>query len=180
MMKYSAPATFALCLLCVSSGLSAANADKDKDKDKEAAMAANEDAFTYSIYIGTNPAAVWSSLIDKEVVSKYYLAPLTSIEPREGGSLSYGDGMITGKILTWEPNAVLRHTFLFAGSGAEETTVEYRLEPAADSDKVTLLTITHTGLEKAPDIRQHISSGWVTILSSLKTLLETGKVIQWK
>jgi hypothetical protein len=39
---------------------------------------------------------------------------------------------------------------------------------------VTRLTVVHDDLERAPKTAEHVSGGWMFVLSSLKTLLETG------
>jgi hypothetical protein len=39
------------------------------------------------------------------------------------------------------------------------------------------LTVTHDELEKGSEMERNISRGWPRVLSSLKSLLETGKAL---
>jgi Activator of Hsp90 ATPase homolog 1-like protein len=45
---------------------------------------------------------------------------------------------------------------------------------------VVKLTVVHDGFEPGSDVLQSISNGWPAVLSSLKTLLETGSALPWK
>ena len=55
-----------------------------------------------------------------------------------------------------------------------ESTVSFILsEPSMPMPGVTVLTCVHTGLPDTP-VAAGLESGWVSILSGLKTLLETG------
>ena len=49
--------------------------------------------------------------------------------------------------------------------------VTFDIEPAGSMVK---LTVTHGGFEPGSAVRAGVSQGWPSILSSLKTLLETG------
>ncbi len=52
--------------------------------------------------------------------------------------------------------------------------VTIEIEPTAG---VTRLTVVHNGLEPGSDMLKGISEGWPIVLSSLKTLLETGRAL---
>lgn len=55
-----------------------------------------------------------------------------------------------------------------------ETTVTFSIgRTAMPMPGVTLLSCVHEGLPNAP-VTSHLELGWVSILSGLKTLLETG------
>jgi uncharacterized protein YndB with AHSA1/START domain len=41
--------------------------------------------------------------------------------------------------------------------------------------KVVRLTVTHSGLEPGSEMLEGITEGWPKVLSSLKSLMETGK-----
>ena len=53
--------------------------------------------------------------------------------------------------------------------------VTFDIEPVAD---MVRLTITHDQLEPGSDMLRGISEGWPRVLSSLKSLLETGRPLQ--
>ena len=44
---------------------------------------------------------------------------------------------------------------------------------------VVKLTVVHDGFQAASSVMQGISIGWPAVLSSLKTLLETGSALPW-
>ncbi len=48
-----------------------------------------------------------------------------------------------------------------------------------DEQGVVKLTIVHDGFEPGSNVLQAISNGWPAVLSSLKTLLETGSALPW-
>ena len=47
--------------------------------------------------------------------------------------------------------------------------------PLPGGNGITRLTVTHAGLEPGSDMLEGITDGWPKVLSSLKTILETGK-----
>ena len=53
--------------------------------------------------------------------------------------------------------------------------VAYDIEDAGHG--VVKLTVVHDGFEPGSDVLQAISNGWPAVLSSLKTLLETGSAL---
>jgi hypothetical protein len=53
--------------------------------------------------------------------------------------------------------------------------VTFDIEPSADMAR---LTITHDELETGSETLRKISEGWPRVLSSLKSLLETGRRLQ--
>ena len=53
--------------------------------------------------------------------------------------------------------------------------VTFEIEPVAD---MVRLTVTHDELEAGSEMHRKISQGWPRVLSSLKSLLETGRALQ--
>ena len=51
----------------------------------------------------------------------------------------------------------------------------FEIEPVAD---MVRLTVTHEDLEEGSEMQRKISQGWPRVLSSLKSLLETGRALQ--
>jgi uncharacterized protein YndB with AHSA1/START domain len=135
--------------------------------------------FHYTLFIGKPAQVVWNALVTKEAVDRYYMAPLHTLELKEGGKISYGakPELITGTILELEAPTKLVHSFNFAGSNDPETRVTYEIE--AEGEQMCSLTISHTGFAEETQTFASISGGWPVIASSLKTLLETGKSLPW-
>ncbi len=133
--------------------------------------------------IRATPAQVWRALTDGSVTPAYYLG-FTA----EYGDLSVGSGyrytagggdVITGEILEVVPGRRLVTTFdgSWAPDVAELPTSTVTLEvsePFMPMPGVTFLSCVHTGLP-ATAVAAGLEIGWVSILSGLKTLLETGE-----
>lgn len=136
--------------------------------------------YTRTVYIGANAAKVWDALVNPEIVNKYYLAPLAKIELKKGGEIYYGSEkhkMISGVVKEAIPNEKLVHTFKFAHRSKEpSSTVSYAIH---EMGEMCALTLKHDGFVSKEGTYQDITFGWETILSSLKTLLETGKTLPW-
>ena len=135
--------------------------------------------FRYPVFIGVPAHDVWAALTQKQIVDRYYLAPLQSLELETGGKISYGREAedISGRVIEVDAPRRLVHTFLFGGSTDPETTVTYEIKPIGSS--MCLLTITHAGFADPNQTFGHISGGWPVIASSLKTVLETGHSLPW-
>ena len=136
--------------------------------------------FTYKVFIGAPIEKVWEAITTAEIVSKYYLAPLTKIEMKKGGAMVYGEGdppMIAGTITELESGKKLVHTFVFGHRPDDPPSrVTYELEAIG---QMCSLTLTHDKFADDTPTYSDISGGWPTILSELKSLLETGKGLPW-
>lgn len=126
--------------------------------------------------------AVWNALVDGAVSPAYYYGFTAEIPQEAGRAYRYtagGGDMITGRVLAVEPGRSLSMTFTghWAPDVAAlpESTVTFTLtDPPMPLPGVTVLTCVHTGLPEGATA-SHLEAGWVTILSGLKTLLETGR-----
>ncbi len=139
-----------------------------------------DSGFHYRIFIGRPPAAVWEALTDKRLVDRYFMAPLTALEPKCGGRISYGSAgseAIVGAILEMDEPRKLVHSFRFAESPDFDSIVSYEIKGIGD--EMCVLDIFHTGFPVESQAFADISGGWPVIASSLKTLLETGEVLPW-
>ena len=135
--------------------------------------------FTYTTYIAKPVEKVWNAITQKQLIDQYYLAPIHTLELRVGGTISYGVGkeFIKGEITRLETNKLLTHTFNFAGDESKKTVVTYSLSSVGG--EVCALTVNHTGFESEDQTYANITGGWPSILSALKTLLETGNTMPW-
>ncbi len=149
--------------------------DQSRTEAKEAAP-----IFDRVIFIGVKAEKVWQGLTDPQIVNSYYLAPLAKIELKKGGEIYYGSAenrMISGKIEEIEPNRKLSHSFKFAHRPEDPPTiVTYLITPLGEMSQ---LELRHTGFKSFNATFSDISGGWDVILSSLKTVLETGKPLPW-
>src|SRR4051812_8472487 len=138
-------------------------------------------AIIYTIYIASTPAKVWEALTDGEFSRKYFSGNAVEVDLWVGGAfiVPTPDGWvhISGEVIECEPLRKLTVTFNVNWPARVEklgpTLVTYEIEPAGDAVKLTLLQ-SHDR-EISDDILSGGRAGWPAILSSLKSLLETGQ-----
>ena len=138
--------------------------------------------FTYKVFIGAPIEKVWEAITTAEIVSKYHMVPLTKIELKKGGAMVYGEGdppSIAGTITELESGTKLVHTFVFGHRPDDPpSSVTYELE-AMEMNAMCSLTLTHDEFPDETPTYCDVRGGWPTILSELKSLLETGKGLPW-
>lgn len=131
--------------------------------------------------IKATPEQVWDALTDGKVTPAYYVGFEADFDLQAGEPYRYtanGHDVITGTVLEVGPGHRLVTSFNGSWSPevAElpETRVTFSIvEPFMPMPGVTFLSLVHEGLP-ATDAAAHLEIGWVSILSGLKTLLETG------
>ncbi len=135
----------------------------------------------YVTYIAATPEKVWQALTDPAFSAQYFFGFKVDVEPRTGGAflLRYPDGRvhISGTVIEWSPPRRFACTWLVEGMAEfgelPECLVTYDIEPAGEAVR---LTMTEAHSWDIPDaILSGGRAGWPAILSSLKSLLETGK-----
>lgn len=135
----------------------------------------------YVIYIASTPEKVWQALTDRELSQKYFHGSLLEIEPKVGGNfvVRFPDGRVNvkGKVVEWSPPRRLSTTWrvewVAEMRDLPECLVSYDIEQVGESVK---LTMTEAHQWDVPDaLLEGGRSGWPAILSSLKSVLETGK-----
>ena len=138
-----------------------------------------------NIYIAAPAQMVWQALVTPTIVSQYFLCPLQWLELEVGGEMFYGSNgrrFIDAFILELEPGERLVHSFsmlLYLHEDAAyepPTRVTYELFPL---DKMCLLELKHDGFTAANQFFQDVCEAWETVLSGLKTVVETGQTMPW-
>jgi uncharacterized protein YndB with AHSA1/START domain len=138
--------------------------------------------FVYVIYIAATPEKVWNALIDAEITTQYWQhvnlsdwRPGSRWEHRRDGI--DGAVQLVGKVIESTPPRRLVLTWAFPADEAREekhTRVTFELEPVGT---VVRLTVTHDQLEAGSDMLKGITRGWPKVLSSLKSLMESGRAL---
>jgi uncharacterized protein YndB with AHSA1/START domain len=149
--------------------------------------------FIYVSYIRTTPEKLWEALTNGDFSEKYWMGFRIEVELKAGGSVriippanpeNYGDQ--AGKVLVCEPCRKLTYTFCcckdtpeVAAKRQSPSRVTYEITPMGDQVKLRLIheNLLPEDVEKDPNKFKGINNGWPAILSSLKSLLETGKAI---
>lgn len=137
--------------------------------------------FVYVIYISSTPEKVWDALLDGEMTKQYWGRSRNVSDWKAGSTWQHQDyddpGVvdIVGRVVESSPPRRLVLTWTRPADAANEakrSRVTFDIEPFLDTVR---LTVTHDELEPDSDMLRGITMGWPAILSSLKTLLETGK-----
>jgi uncharacterized protein YndB with AHSA1/START domain len=135
----------------------------------------------YVTYIAATPEKVWAALTGAEFTRQYFFGRSVELEQRVGGSfiLRMPDGRIDvqGRVVECDPPRKLSVTWRVEWiedmRKLPECLVTYEIEAL---DGAVRLTMTEAHQWDVPDaILAGGRLGWPAILSSLKSLLETGK-----
>jgi uncharacterized protein YndB with AHSA1/START domain len=140
---------------------------------------AAKSSFVYVTYIRTTLEELWAALTTSEFMKKYWFGMNFETDWKAGSSwrLVFPDGRVadTGEIVEIEKpkRLVLRWRNQFRPELREEGDARcaIEIEPAGE---VVKLTIIHEIDKPGSQLIGAVSIGWPKILSSLKTLLETG------
>jgi uncharacterized protein YndB with AHSA1/START domain len=140
----------------------------------------------YVTYIASTPEKVWQALTDPAFTRQYFGGLAVDVEPKEGGAffLRYPDGRVhmSGRVIDWSPPRRFSCTWAVEGMPEfrelPECLVTYQIEQAGGTVKLTM-TEAHSWV--VPNaILAGGRAGWPAILSSLKSVLETGKPLEIK
>jgi uncharacterized protein YndB with AHSA1/START domain len=140
-------------------------------------------AIVYTIYIASTPEQVWQALTSAEFSRRYFFGNAVEVDLKVGGAyvMRTPDGSlhITGEVVECEPPRRLTVTFNVNWPELIEklgpTLVSYQIEPAGDAVRLTMTESHDRPL--GDDILSGGRQGWPAILSSLKSLLETGEAL---
>ena len=140
----------------------------------------------YTIYIASTPEKVWEALTRSEFSRKYFFGNSVEVDLRVGGAyiMRTPDGAphISGEVIECVAPRKLTVTFNVNWPELIEklgpTLVTYEIEEAGEAVRLTMTESHDRTLDD--DILSGGRQGWPAILSSLKSLLETGKVLSIK
>jgi uncharacterized protein YndB with AHSA1/START domain len=135
----------------------------------------------YVIYIAATPEKVWQALTEPAFTRQYFFGFAIDIEPRTGGAFRLlapdGSTHVKGEVLEWSAPHRLCVTWRVAGmkdfGELPECLVSYDVVQAGGSVQLTMMESHSWEVPEA--ILKGGQSGWPKILSSLKSVLETGK-----
>ena len=133
----------------------------------------------YELFIRAMPEKLWQALTDGAVTKLYFFGESIHCDFRKGSAWhctgASGKRDVEGTVLESEPPRKLSitwHVLYDEELSKELSRVTYLIEPRGP---VCKLTVLHD-LAEAPLTAKHVGKdGWQLVLSSLKTLLETGE-----
>jgi uncharacterized protein YndB with AHSA1/START domain len=140
-------------------------------------------AIVYTIYIGSTLEKVWEALTTAEFSRRYFSGFAVEAELKVGGTFVArapdGSVHISGEVIECDPPRKLTITWNANWPALIEklgpTLVTYQIEPVGDAVKLTLIQAHDRTIDD--DILSGGREGWPAILSSLKSLLETGQAL---
>ncbi len=146
----------------------------------------NEEAMTspthvYTTYIRTTPERLWEALTDGEITAKYATRVETDWRPGSEVCRYAGNGtkLIEGTVLEYSPYTKLAFTWrmLYDAEVTKDrpSRVTYEIEDLGDTCKLTLV---HDDFDGETATYLSTGPGWSKMLSSLKSLLETGEPLE--
>jgi uncharacterized protein YndB with AHSA1/START domain len=138
--------------------------------------------FTYVIFIRTTPEQLWSALTSPAFMKTYWSGMHFETDWKKGAAwrLVFPGGRVAdaGEIVEIHPPKRLvlkwRNEFRpeLRSEGYARCSIE--LEPR---DAAVKLTVTHLMDRPKSKLIEAVADGWPRILSNLKSLLETGRVV---
>jgi uncharacterized protein YndB with AHSA1/START domain len=134
----------------------------------------------HRIYIRATAEQVWQGITDPAFTRQYFHTTAFDAPPQTGQpyrtTMSNGAPAIDGIIEVCEPPHRLVQTWhvLYDAAMSEEppSRVEWTITEAGDG--LVRLDLVHGDLARSPLTWAHVKDGWVVIINSLKSLLETG------
>jgi uncharacterized protein YndB with AHSA1/START domain len=136
----------------------------------------------YNVFIKATPEEIWEAITKADFTERYFHGVRidTTAERRLTAAPSPEAAEMEGEdpVFEFDPPRRLVHGWQSkwnAEMAAEDPSrVTWEIEPQEGG--YSLLTVTHDQLEGAPKTAEGVSgTGWMMVLSGLKTLLETGK-----
>jgi uncharacterized protein YndB with AHSA1/START domain len=141
----------------------------------------NKAEFIYVTYIASTPEKVWNALTDSEMIKQYWGRHRNVSDWKVGSTWSHQDYDDSSKVdivgTVVESNPPNRLLLTWAGANEDfrnekPSRVTFEIEPYLNAVR---LIVTHDELEAGSKMMEGITSGWPVVISSLKTLLETGQ-----
>ncbi|HQR09035.1 MAG TPA: SRPBCC domain-containing protein [Gemmatales bacterium] len=141
--------------------------------------------FAYVTYIRTTPVKLWKALIAPEFTRQWWCNTIQECDWKPGSSwkIMIPDGRVAdaGEVVEIIPEKKLvlkwRNEFMPELKAEGYTRMTCEIEQAGDSVKLSIL---HESDVADSNMFQSVSGGWPVLLSSLKSLLETGEGLEEK
>ncbi len=140
----------------------------------------------YQVFIKASPERIWDAITKPELIAKYFHGSQLEEEIQAGGrwrawSPDHSKLWLDAEVLEFDPPRKLSHAWrsLYDPECAleEESRVTWEIEPQEGG--YSLLTVVHDRLEGAPKTAVSVSgTGWMLVLSGLKSVVETGSGLE--
>lgn len=133
-----------------------------------------------STLIHAKPSDVFATLVTPELIREYLFGTEATSEWKVGSVITFtGEWQgkryhDKGKILSIQPDTLLRHTFWSSLSGKADkpenyVTVTYTIEEKGDLSE---LVITQSGVQNEKELR-HLEDNWMKVAEGIKRVAES-------
>jgi uncharacterized protein YndB with AHSA1/START domain/DNA-binding transcriptional ArsR family regulator len=134
----------------------------------------------YQVYIRAEPDDVWQAITDPKFTQRFFFQTRVNTEWRPGAPLTYwtrdGTLAVEGEVLETDPPRRLVTTWAFRHQPElavdPPSRVTWEIEPLGEMCRLTLV---HDNFPSETATYRSVGGGWPLVLSSLKSLLETGE-----
>ena len=138
--------------------------------------------FVYVTYIETTPEKLWEALTDGDFTERYWFGARLKSDWKVGSTFEMlrSDGTVSdaGKVVEVDRPRRLAYTFVNISEKYKSdrpALATFVIEPYG---KLVKLTLTQEGFAEGSKFLDGISKGWPAIMSSLKSILETGHPLE--
>ena len=143
-------------------------------------------SFVYVTYIATTPEKVWQAFVDTDVMSQYWVGPKSDCVRVNVSDWKVGSKWehqrlddahtvdVCGRVVECDPPRRMVLTWARpteADDESKHSRLAIDIEPYING--LVKLTVSHEDLDA--QMFAGVSGGWPSVLSNLKTLLETGR-----
>ncbi|MBO9647626.1 MAG: SRPBCC family protein [Variovorax sp.] len=145
-------------------------------------MSKEKTSFIYVTYIRSTPEKVFEAIMKPEVTRRYWGHENVSdwkpgstwqhVRDNEQRTVN-----IVGKVVEVSPPTRLVISWASPDQAADPDSYSRVTFDVAPYDDMVRLTVTHDELEVGSGMAKGVTQGWPVVLSSLKSLLETGQGI---
>ena len=135
------------------------------------------------VYIGAPAETVWPWLVAPERVREYALYELSRSPAGPGEVIEYrsrlsGEPIVRGVVEELVEGRRLAHSYRLEAA-PEDPPGRVVYELLRYGERMCCLEVRHEGVLAGSETERTVSQSWDVILSSLKTLVETGAPLPW-
>jgi len=145
-------------------------------------MSKEKTSFVYVTYIRSTPEKVFEAITKPEIARRYWGHENVS-DWMPGSAWQHVRAneqrtvQVVGKVVEVAPPTRLVITWASPSQAADPASYSRVSFDVAAYEEMVRLTVTHDELEAGSGMAKSIQQGWPIVLSSLKSLLETGHAI---
>jgi len=145
-------------------------------------MSKEKTSFVYVTYIRSTPEKVFEAIIRPEIARRYWGHENVS-DWKPGSTWQHVRAdeqrkvQVVGKVVELSPPTRLVISWADPSAAADPASYSRVSFEVSAYEEMVRLTVTHDELEAGSGMAKGIQQGWPIVLSSLKSLLETGQGI---